>query len=138
MSTVADSVEALGFRFIDGFNSRDAEALIALADPAIEFHPTSLAGEDRIYHGHDGLRRWVRDLDVSAIKHQVRVREVRVLDRARFLVLSEVLMGEDVLSPSAMLARLGDRGGILEARAYLTDEQMLERVGLMPERSPDG
>jgi rubredoxin len=131
--SAADSLEALGHRFIDGFNRRDAEALVALADPAIEFHPTSLVGEGRIYRGHDGLRRWVGDLDRSAIKHQVRVREVRALDAARFLVLSEVLVDDEVLSSSAMLARLTEDGGIIEARAYLTDEQMLKKVGLVPE-----
>lgn len=30
----------VGRRFIDAFNRRDAEALIALADPMIDFRPT--------------------------------------------------------------------------------------------------
>lgn len=129
------SVETIGHRFVDAFNRRDVEGLIALADPDIEFHPTSIVGSHRVYHGHDGLRRWVEDLDLSEVQHQVRVHEVRALEDDRFVVLSEVLLDGDLVSPSAMLARLGDSGRIVEAHAYLTDEQMLTRLGLMHEPS---
>ena len=133
MSTAKVSMETIGQQFIDAFNRRNAEDLVALADPAIEFHPTGLVGERRTYHGHDGLRRWVSDLGASGAKHQVRVLEVRRLDDSRFLVLSEVLLDGDLISPSAMIARLDEANKIVEARAYLTDEQMLTRVGLMDE-----
>lgn len=128
-------MEAIGHRFIDAFNRRDAEDLVALADPHIEFHPTPLVGARRVYHGHDGLRRWVAELGTSEIKHQVRVREVRPLDESRFVVLSEVLLDGELVSPSATLARLNETGGIVEARAYLSDEQILTQIGLVRERS---
>jgi len=134
MSSGEASPEEIGRRFVYAFNRRDADGLIALADPAIEFHPTILAGERRLYHGHDGLRRWVMELKESGGEHQVRVREVRILEADRFLVLSEVLLDGKVVTPSAMLARLAPAGGIVEIYAYLSDEQMLIRLGLVPDR----
>jgi hypothetical protein len=126
------SMEMIARLFIDAFNRRDAEALVALADPAIEWRPSSLAGSQRIYRGHDGLRLWVSELDTAPVKHQARVREVRELDERRFAVLSEVLVDGELPSPSAMLASLTGEGKIVEARAYLSDEQTLAEIGLVP------
>ncbi len=128
------SFEAIADRFIDAFNRRAAEELVALADPAIEFRPTSLVGSRRVYRGHDGLRRWVADLGEAAVEHRVRVCSVRALDDGRFLVASEVLVDGELIAPSAMLARVGEAGRIVEAHAYLTDEQLLSDVGLVPDQ----
>jgi hypothetical protein len=128
-------MQAIGQRFIDAFNRRDADALVALADPEIEFHPTSLVGARRTYHGHEGLRSWMAQLCASQAEHQVRVREVRALDESRFVILTEVLLDGELISPSAMLARLDGEGRIVEAQAYLTDEQLLRQVGVVPDQS---
>jgi SnoaL-like domain len=132
MSIVGASMEAIGQRFIEAFNRRDADALVALADPRIEWHPSSLVGARRTYLGHDGLRRWVAELEEYGAAHQVRVREVRALDASSFLILSEVLVDDVVSSPSAMVAHLTPEGMILEGRAYLTDEELLTQVGVVP------
>jgi ketosteroid isomerase-like protein len=49
-------------RFDEAFNARDIEALIALFDPDIELHSAFAAVGGAIYHGHDEMRRWHRDL----------------------------------------------------------------------------
>lgn len=126
------SIEAIGRQFVDAFNRREFEDLIALCDPEVEFHPTSLVGERRRYDGHEGMRRWVAQLGESQIEHRVRVREVRPTEDG-FLLLSEVLLGDELVSPSAMLARLSDDGLIVEARAFLTDEETLKQVGWAPD-----
>jgi hypothetical protein len=125
------SVEELAHRFIGGFNRRDADALVALCHPQLEFLPTILVGQRSVYHGHDGLRRWVEDLRVSGAAHEVRIRKVRVLAPDRFAVLTEVLLDGELLSPSAMIATLED-GLIVRAKAYLSDESTLIRVGVLP------
>jgi len=58
---------------------------------------------------------------------------VRALEKIRFHVLSEALIDGEVVFPSAMLTRLSKERRIIEARAYLTDEQMLKKVGPVPE-----
>ncbi len=124
-------VEELARRFIDAFNRRDTDALIVLSHAQIEFLPTILVGQRAVYHGHDGLRRWVDDLKTSGAAHEVRVRKVRVLAPDRFAVLTEVLLDGELLSPSAMVAWLED-GLIIRAKAYLSDERTLIRVGVIP------
>lgn len=123
--------EQLGNRFIDGFNRRDADALVALCHPELEFVPTLLVGRKSVYHGHDGLRRWVEDLIASGAAHEVRVRAVRVIDDERFAVLTEVCLEGETITPSAMIARTKD-GLIVHAKAYLSDESTLIRVGVLP------
>src|SRR5438445_4504369 len=49
-------------RLIEAFNTRDVEAMIAYCDPSIDFHSTFAAVGGAIYQGHDGIRRWHRDL----------------------------------------------------------------------------
>ena len=41
----------------------DADALVALSDPSIEVHSIFAAVGGAVYHGHDGVRRWLLDLD---------------------------------------------------------------------------
>jgi hypothetical protein len=49
-------------RAIDAYNAYDLEAFIPIADPSIEFH--SLGAEiGGVYQGHDGLRKFLEDLD---------------------------------------------------------------------------
>jgi SnoaL-like domain len=128
------SVETIGRRYVDAFNRRDIEGLVALSHPAIEFRPTMLVGARRRYDGHEGLRRWFEELGGSEIELQIRVREVRALGGDGFLVLSEIFLDDDKLvSPAAMLARLADDGRIVEARSFLTDEEMLRQVGWAPD-----
>jgi SnoaL-like domain len=56
------SVEAIGRQFVDAFNRRVVEDMVALCHPEVEFHPTALVGERRRYDGHEGLRRWFSEL----------------------------------------------------------------------------
>jgi hypothetical protein len=50
-------------RAVDAFNRRDLDAFVALTDDDVEVIPRSAALEGRDhYHGHDGVRRWLKDL----------------------------------------------------------------------------
>jgi len=134
MASSQVSFELIARRFVDAFNQRDADGLIALSDPAIEFHPTTLVGKRQRYDGHEGLRRWVAELNASGLGHQVRVREVRPREDG-FVLLSEVLLDGKLVTPSAMVARLSAEHAIAEAHAFLTDAELLAHVGVMPNDS---
>jgi hypothetical protein len=124
-------------QFIDAFNRRDADAFLALMDATVEFHPTALVGVRRRYDGHEGVRRWLGEVESSQMKHQVRVREVRPTEDG-FVLLSEVLLDGKLVSPSAMIARLGVDGKIVEARAFLTDEELLVHLGVIDDTEDEG
>jgi len=53
----------LQYRAADAFNRRDLDAILALADPDVEFTSRLVRVEGgRPYRGHDGLRSWWEDL----------------------------------------------------------------------------
>ena len=56
----------------EAFNSRDVEAFIAYCDPKIELHSGLTMPGGAIYHGHDGVRRWHRDVE-EAFGDEIRV-----------------------------------------------------------------
>jgi phage terminase large subunit-like protein len=95
----AGTMSTIARQFVDAFNRRDADGLVALVDPALEWHPSVLVGGRRTYRGHAGLRQWVSDLARAPVHHQARVRDVEVLEENRFLVLSEVLVDGEPMTP---------------------------------------
>ena len=51
-------------RLVEVFNARDIDAMIThYFDPSIEFQSTFTAVGGAVYHGHDGMRSWHRDLE---------------------------------------------------------------------------
>jgi len=126
-----DVFTALAHGFVEAFNDRDADALVALAHPRIVFRPTTLVGQRRTYHGHEGLRRWVAEIDANGTDFQVHIREIRPLRPSGFLVLSKLRVGEELITDAAMIATV-QQDKIIEAHAYLSDEQMLAHLGLVP------
>jgi ketosteroid isomerase-like protein len=134
-SSDQDVFAALAREFVEAFNDRDADALVALAHPRIVFRPTALAGHRRTYHGHAGLRRWVAELDAAGADFQARIREIRPLRPSGFLVLSKLRVGDELITDSAMIASV-DQGKIVEAHGYLSDEGMLAHLGLVPHAPP--
>jgi ketosteroid isomerase-like protein len=60
---VSDRNVELTRRIMDGWSSRDMEALIACCDPGIEWNSTFAAVGGAVYHGHDGLRSYQRDME---------------------------------------------------------------------------
>src|SRR5918998_6319628 len=49
-------------RLHTAFNDQDADALVALCDPAVEIHSVFAAIGGATYSGHDGARAWLRDI----------------------------------------------------------------------------
>jgi hypothetical protein len=49
-------------RFFEAYNAHDIEAFIACFDPSAEFHSVFAAVGGMVYHGHDGLREYFRDM----------------------------------------------------------------------------
>jgi ketosteroid isomerase-like protein len=94
-----ENVELL-YRANDAFNRRDLDALLALADPDIEFAPRILDLEKRPYRGHDGIRSWWEDILEVAPDFSVEVDEVR--DREDVTVALVRLRGHGIASGASM------------------------------------
>jgi hypothetical protein len=131
LSADQDAFSALARGFVEAFNDRDADGLVALAHSRIVFRPTTLIGHRRTYNGHAGLRRWVAEIDATGVDFQVHIREIRPLAPSGFLVLSKLRVADELITDAAMIASV-HHDKIIEAHGYLSDEEMLARLGLVP------
>jgi ketosteroid isomerase-like protein len=110
------------------FNRRDVDALVALADPEIEFHPSILVGARRTYVGHDGLRRWVEDVKATHIEHTVEISRARRSSSGDVVLTGKLFAGGKPVGPFSMRFRL--RGGrVIDAASYLSEESVLIALG---------
>ena len=82
-----ENVEAVR-EWIAAINRRDLAALLELADPDIEFRSylSALSGSDGAYRGHDGLKRYLRDLSDAWESFQVAQDECRDLGETVLMV----------------------------------------------------
>jgi hypothetical protein len=111
------------------FNTRDIEALIALCDPVIEFHSVFAAVGGAVYHGHDGLRKWHRDLEEAwgaDISLDIEMYFALGEDTLTFLTYRARgrHSGADVTTPATSVANWGD-GLVTCVKVYLHREDAL-------------
>lgn len=115
-------------RLFDAFADRDADTLLELVAPQIEFFgPTAtVLNEGRCYRGHDGMRRYLRDaemlwetLDIEPRKLQEVGNHVVVLGRVR----ARARDGLEMDAPAAWVWRIED-GKVTWGCAYGDPDQM--------------
>ena len=121
-------------RWIEAFNSRDIEAVIALCDPAIELRSVFAAVGGGVYHGHDGMRKWHRDLQ-EAWGEQIRLQPEAYFDLGEYMLTFFVYHGRgehsgaEVATPAASVAQSRD-GLVTHLTAYLDRAHALRDLGV--------
>jgi ketosteroid isomerase-like protein len=123
---LAKPLDELGREFLEALDRNDADALVALTHPEIEFWPTAMRGRAP-FRGHAALRERA---GAAANLYGARVTWARALDDERFVVMFEICVGDEFVQSAALIGRAKD-GRIVTARAYLTDEALIEHVGLL-------
>ncbi|MGH2701296.1 MAG: nuclear transport factor 2 family protein [Actinomycetota bacterium] len=120
----------------DAYNRGDVEALLEAVHPEVEWHPllpVLLGGEVTVYHGHEGVREIVRELNEAFGEIQNELLEVRDL-------------GEQVLAIGRFRGRGRESGANTETaivwlvefkngkavrvREYLDPKEALQAAGL--------
>jgi ketosteroid isomerase-like protein len=121
---------------MEAWTRRDVEALLALLDPEIEWHPalqTLLGGEGAVYRGHDGVRELMRDTDEVASTLDPVVSELYDLgDRVAAvgqLAIRGRESGVEIESPMGVIADFRE-GKLLCVHTYLDRTEALEAAGL--------
>jgi ketosteroid isomerase-like protein len=128
---VAERSETIVVRWVDAFNARDLDLMLALLAPDVDFHPLRLSGLASRYRGHGGVQEWFRRSRRLRHEHQIVLSEVRDVGQRVFAAGSLSLGGEPDTGPFCALHRVRD-GLIVAVRQYLTDPDMIERLGLIP------
>ena len=120
-------------RFIEAFNARDIDLLIALCDRHVEFHSLFAAVGDTVYHGPE-IRKWHRDLE-DAWGKEIRIEPEAFFDLGEHTVAFNLLYGRgqqsgvEVEMPYAQVMRWQD-GLIVYFKAYVHREDALRELGV--------
>ncbi len=125
-------------RLLEAHRSEDIDAgvetFVALSDPTVEFTSIMAAVAPVTYRGHDGIRRYLRELATSWSEWRMEPEEVFELGNGSvFAAFRSHLVGEQsgaaVEAERAGVFVLFD-GKIVSGRIYPTREQALEAAGL--------
>jgi ketosteroid isomerase-like protein len=120
--------------FIAAFNARDLEAFIAHFDPSAEFQSVFAAVGGAVYHGHDELPTYFRDLK-DAWGDEIRIEPEAYFDLDEHTLLFLLFHGRgrqsgaEVAMPVALVARW--RGGLMvHLRSYTHRAEALSALGV--------
>ncbi|MEA2347339.1 MAG: hypothetical protein QOG62_1126 [Thermoleophilaceae bacterium] len=114
--------------------ARDLAAFLEMASPTVEWHSSvSEISEGGAYHGHEGIRQYVADLEEAFESFDVVVNEVLTVGEVAIAVgrvsyrgrVSGVAQDE----PFGWVFRF-DEGKVIYMRAFREPEQALGKLGL--------
>jgi ketosteroid isomerase-like protein len=127
---MSTSIEVVSQAY-QAFKALDAEALIALADPEIEFG-TSAAAPGGTYRGHTGIRRYVKEIEGAfGSRWDAEVERIADAGDNRVILVARVFgegkAGEPLELHVAHVWELRD-GRLLRGTVYLDPEAALDAV----------
>jgi ketosteroid isomerase-like protein len=120
--------------FTEAFNAGDIDAVIACCDPKVEFHSTFAAVGGGVYYGHDGVRKWYRDLE-EIWGEEIRSDLETLFDVGENMLVFTVLRGRgqqsgvEVELPAAMVVRLRD-GLLVNLKGYSHRDDALKDLNV--------
>jgi ketosteroid isomerase-like protein len=121
-------------RLVEAFNARDLDAMLVLIAPSCEWHSAFAGVFGGVYHGHDGVRMWHRDLEESW-GEEIRVEPEAYFDLGEHTLAFSALHGRgqhsgaEVVMPAAHVFRWRD-GLIVYFKAYARREEALSDLGV--------
>jgi ketosteroid isomerase-like protein len=131
-STVAQRSETMVVRWVEAFNARDLDGMLACLAEHVEFRPLRLSGLRACYRGHDGVREWLTRLRRSRQDHPIVIYETLDVGEGRVLATGCIRPDGDADIGSFCAVNRIDDGLIIAAHHYLRDADMIERLGLIP------
>lgn len=80
MTQVAPTAKEIAERGFSALSRRDLEGVLENLDPEVELVPLISGPDDRVYHGHDGARRWLEEIWAAWESYRVTLRWAREID----------------------------------------------------------
>jgi ketosteroid isomerase-like protein len=130
-TTVEKPAELAVSACVSAFNAHDLVGILAHLHHDVDFRPLRLSGIAGAYHGHDGVRRWLEDLERSHYAHRIDLSAVRVAADGRVLAAGSLCLAGGANAPFTSVHRF-ENGLIIEAHQYFSDQALLQRLGLFP------
>ncbi len=124
---------ALARRVLDALGRRDAEELVALSDPRVEWHSFFALNQGGAYQGHDGTRQYMRDLADAFEVGRAEVDDALGIDDVTLLVGHLVYRGRgsgaEGATPAGWMLKFRE-GKLVHFQAFRDPAQAVEAVGL--------
>ena len=128
-----EGIIELATQVVDAINRFDLSRLIELTDPEVKWHSFFALGEGGVYSGHDGMRRYIRDIEDAWEMLRVEIDDALALGQVTLLVgrLHYRGKGSGVeTASSAGWVLTVSNGRVMSLRAFLEPEEALKAVGL--------
>ena len=121
---------------LSALNRRDVDAMLATLQPDCELIPLRAVLEGTVYHGYDGLRRWLTDMAEDWDDLRIDSEEVRALNGGRVLVLGRFhargkSSGVSLDQPAAWICELVD-GKVARIRFFADADVALKAAAPRP------
>jgi ketosteroid isomerase-like protein len=119
-------------RGIDAYNHRDIEGIVAVTAEDAVLVPMRSLLEGGEYRGHDGVRRFMADIDEDWSERHIEVEEIRELEDAVLVLGSFRAVGRsgtEVRFPVAWHSQIRD-GKLTRLTAYSDTDAALRALGL--------
>lgn len=118
-------------RWVEAFNARDLDGMLACLHRGIALHPVKLSGIEACYRGHDGARCWFAQLQRHQYAYTISISDVQDLGDGRVFATGSLSLTEDPeIAPFCAVHRVTN-GLTISAHHYLTDPEMIEQLGLL-------
>ena len=118
---------------LDTLGARDAERLVELSDPEVEWRSFFALSERGVYRGHDGTRRYMDDLADAFEIGEAEVDGALAVGDIALLVGRLHYRGKgsgvESASPTGWVLKFRE-GKVLSFRAFRDPKQALEAAGL--------
>lgn len=126
-SAITQIRQTIPTQWVEAFNARDLDRMLACLSVGVEFHPLRLGGLRECYHGHSGVREWFKQLRDLRHPHRIVLSDVRDVGDGKVFAVGalRVAAGEPDIGPFCALHRLNGRL-IIAARHYLADPGTIE------------
>lgn len=117
-------------RGVEAFNAGDIEGMLAPMHPEVEFQPLRGVLEGTVYHGHEGVRRWLEEMGEDWDEYHLEMIDASEVGSGWVLVQGRVqargrASGVELDATAAWLCQLRD-GLIGRLRFYRDFEAALE------------
>jgi SnoaL-like domain len=118
--------------WIESFNERDLDRMLECMSGEVRFYPLRLAGLDRYYRGHDGVRNWFARMGEMGHRHRIELQGLRAEAGGEVVAVGELCL-EDDPDPTRFWARdKVEEDKIVVTHHYLTDPEIFD--GIRPPR----
>lgn len=119
-------------RWVDAFNARSLDGILAELHHEIVLRPLRFAGLAGGYHGHDGVRDWFARLSPACDEHRIELSALDVAADGRVLAAGMLCLGGHAATAPFGAIHSFDGGLIVDAHHYFSDQALLRRLGLFP------